>query len=102
MTQLFNQNKSIFTLFEQLDPDALVHKANYVINLCDENVFKKARNHSDLTLTSYRGKPIHLSYKLLMNVLSCWVMFSSMDFACDFKESRVILNNKYYNDRNRS
>ena len=102
MTQLFNQKKSIFTLFEQLDLDDLVHKANYVFNLCDENVFKAARNHSDLTLANYLGKPIHLFDKLTINVLNGWVMFSSMDFACDFKESRVLLNNKYYNDRNRS
>ena len=64
--------------------------------------FKAARIHSDLTLAHYHGKPIYLFDKLTINVLNGWVMFSSMDFACDFKELKVLLNNKYYNDRNRS
>ena len=89
MTQLFNQKKSIFTLFEQLDLDALIYKANYVINLCDENVFKAARNHSDLTLANYHGKPIHLFDKLPINVLNgglCFLLWTL----------HVILKNQEY------
>ena len=46
------------------DLDAVVNKADYIICLWDENVFKGAGTHSEVTFAYYNDKPIYLINKL--------------------------------------
>ena len=84
------------------DLDAVVNKADYIICLWDENVFKGAGTHSEVTSAYYHGKPIYLINKLGINDLSGWVMSCATEIVNDFDSLKVLLKNKYHNGRDRS
>ena len=84
------------------DLDAVVNKADYIICLWDENVFKGAGTHSEVTFAYYNDKPIYLINKLGINDLSGWVMSCATEIVNDFDSLKVLLKNKYHNGRDRS
>jgi hypothetical protein len=84
------------------DLDAVVNKADYLICLWDENVFKGAGTHSEVTFAYYYEKPIYLVNKLPICDLSGWIMSCATEMVDDFESLKVILKNKYHNDINRS
>ena len=84
------------------DLDAVVNKADYVICLWDQNVFKGAGTHSEVTFAYYHGKPIYLVNKLPINDLSGWIMSCATEMVNDFESLKVILKNKYHNGIHRS
>tara|TARA_B100000003_G_scaffold139360_1_gene125117 strand:+ start:650 stop:1129 length:480 start_codon:yes stop_codon:yes gene_type:complete len=84
------------------DLDAVVNKADYLICLWDENVFKGAGTHSEVTFAYYYEKPIYLVNKLPICDLSGWIMSCATEMVDDFESLKVILKNKYPNDINRS
>ena len=84
------------------DLDAVVNKADYIICLWDENVFKGAGTHSEVTFAYYHNKPIYLVNKLPINDLSGWVMSCATEIVNDFESLKVLLKNKYHNGKNRS
>ena len=84
------------------DLDAVVNKADYIICLWDENVFKGAGTHSEVTFAYYNDKPIYLINKLGINDLSGWVMSCATEIVNDFDSLKVLLKNKYHNGKNRS
>ena len=84
------------------DLDAVVNKADYIICLWDENVFKGAGTHSEVTFAYYNDKPIYLINKLGINDLSGWVMSCATEIVNDFESLKVLLNNKYHNVKDRS
>ena len=84
------------------DLDAVVNKADYIICLWDENVFKGAGTHSEVTFAYYNDKPIYLINKLGINDLSGWVMSCATEIVNDFESLKVLLKNKYHNGKNRS
>ena len=115
--KLIKNNKEEFRNWKQTDPkkyveiirlaiktdlDAVVNKADYVICLWDENVFKGAGTHSEVTFAYYHGKPIYLVNKLPINDLSGWIMSCATEMVDDFESLKVILKNKYHNGIHRS
>ncbi len=84
------------------DLDAVVNRADYIICLWDENVFKGAGTHSEVTFGYYHDKPIYLVNKLPINDLSGWIMSCATEIVNDFESLKVLLNNKYHNCNDRS
>mgnify|MGYP002855746950 CR=1 FL=1 len=84
------------------DLDAVVNKADYIICLWDENVFKGAGTHSEVTFAYYHDKPIYLINKLPVNDFSGWIMSCASDIVNDFESLKVLLNNRYRNVKDRS
>ena len=84
------------------DLDAVVNKADYIICLWDENVFKGAGTHSEVTFAYYYEKPIYLVNKLPICDLSGWIMSCATEIVDDFESLKVILKNIYNNGKNRS
>ena len=84
------------------DLDAVVNKADYLICLWDENVFKGAGTHSEVTVAYYYEKPIYLVNKLPICDLSGWIMSCATEMVEDFESLKVILKNKYHNGIDRS
>ena len=82
------------------DLDAVINKADYIICLWDENVFKGAGTHSEVTFAYYHEKPIYLVNKLPIYDLSGWIMSCATEILDDFESLKVILKNKYHNDIN--
>ena len=82
------------------DLDAVVNKADYIICLWDENVFKGAGTASEVTFAYYHKKPIYLVNKLPINDLSGWVMSCATEIVNDFESLKVLLKNKYHNGKN--
>ncbi len=112
-----NYDEEEFRLWKQTDPkkyvevirlaikkdlDAVVSKADYIICLWDENVFKGAGTHSEVTFAYYYNKPIYLVNKLAINDVSGWIMACATEMVGDFESLKVILKNKYHNGINRS
>ena len=81
------------------DLDAVVNKADYVICLWDQNVFKGAGTHSEVTFAYYHGKPIYLVNKLPINDLSGWIMSCASEIVNDFESLKILLNNRYNNGK---
>ena len=84
------------------DLDAVVNKADYIICLWDENVFKGAGTHSEVTFAYYNDKPIYLINKLGINDLSGWVMSCATEIVNDFESLKILLNNRYNNGKHRT
>ena len=84
------------------DLDAVVNKTDYIICLWDENVFKGAGTHSEVTFAYYHDKPIYLVNKLPIYDLSGWIMSCATEIVDDFESLKVILKNIYNNGKNRS
>ena len=81
------------------DLDAVINKADYVICLWDQNVFKGAGTHSEVTFAYYHGKPIYLVNKLPINDLSGWIMSCASEIVNDFESLKILLNNRYNNGK---
>ncbi len=81
------------------DLDAVINKADYIICLWDENVFKGAGTHSEVTFAYYHGKPIYLVNKLPINDLSGWIMSCASEIVNDFESLKALLNNRYNNGK---
>ena len=92
----------ILRLAIKKDLDAVVNKSDYVICLWDENVFKGAGTHSEVTFAYYHEKPIYLVNKLPICDLSGWIMSCATEMVEDFESLKVILKNKYHNGIDRS
>ena len=84
------------------DLDAVINKADYVICLWDQNVFKGAGTHSEVTFAYYHGKPIYLVNKLPINDLSGWIMSCASEIVNDFESLKILLNNRYNNGKHRT
>ena len=78
------------------------NKADYVICLWDQNVFKGAGTHSEVTFAYYHGKPIYLVNKLPINDLSGWIMSCASEIVNDFESLKILLNNRYNNGKHRT
>ena len=81
------------------DLDAVINKADYVICLWDQNVFKGAGTHSEVTFAYYHGKPIYLVNKLPINDLSGWIMYCASEIVNYFESLKTLLNNRYNNGK---
>ena len=81
------------------DLDAVVNNADYIICLWDENVFKGAGTHSEVTFAYHYGKPIYLVNKLPRNDLSGWIMSCASEIVNDFESLKILLNNRYNNGK---
>ena len=81
------------------DLDVVVNKADYIICLWDENVFKGAGTHSEVTFAYYHGKPIYLVNKLPINDLSGWIMSCASEIVNDFESLKTLLNNRDNNGK---
>ena len=81
------------------DLDAVINKADYIICLWDENVFKGAGTHSEVAFVYYHNKPIYLVNKLSINDLSGWIMSCATEIVNDFESLKVLLNNRYHNGK---
>ena len=92
----------IIRLAIKKDLDAVVNKSDYVICLWDENVFKGAGTHSEVTFAYYHEKPIYLVNKLPICDLSGWIMSCATEMVDDFESLKVILKNNYHNGIHRS
>ncbi len=92
----------IIRLAIKKDLDAVVNKTDYIICLWDENVFKGAGTHSEVTFAYYHNKPIYLVNKLPIYDLSGWIMSCATEIVDDFESLKVILKNIYNNGKNRS
>ena len=97
-----NTNKYIETIRAAIknDLDAVINKADYIICLWDENVFKGAGTHSEVTFAYYHDKPIYLVNKVPINDLSGWIMSCATDIVNDFGSLKVLLKNRYHNAKN--
>ena len=81
------------------DLDAVINKADYIICLWDENVFRGAGTHSEVTFAYYHNKPIYLVNKLPINDLSGWIMSCASEIVNDFESLKTLLNNRYNNGK---
>ncbi len=92
----------IIRLAIKKDLDHVINKADYLICLWDENVFRGAGTHSEVTFAYYHNKPIYLVNKLNINDLSGWIMSCATEIVNDIESLKVLLNNRYYNGDIRS
>jgi len=84
------------------DLDGVVNKADYIICLWDNSVFKGGGTHGEVTLAYYNRKPIYLVNRLPITDLSGWIMSCATDIVNDFESLKKLLYNKYHNVKNRS
>ena len=87
----------IIRLAIKKDLDAVINKADYIICLWNENVFKGAGTHSEVTFAYYHNKPIYIVNKLPVKDLSGWIMSCATEIVNDFDSLKVLLNNRYHN-----
>jgi hypothetical protein len=74
------------------DLDAVTKKADYIICLWDEAVFKGAGTHGEVTMAYYLGKPIYLINRVDLDDLSGWIEACSTELFDDFEllKSRLV------------
>ena len=77
------------------DIDIVRNRADYLICLWDESVFKGAGTHAEVTLAYDCKKPVYLINKVGVSDLSGWIMACSSEIFPDFDELKSFLLDQY-------
>ncbi|MBL7014434.1 MAG: hypothetical protein ISR83_08435 [Candidatus Marinimicrobia bacterium] len=77
------------------DIDAVLNKADYLICLWNEGVFKGAGTHGEVTLAYYAGKPIYLVNHVAQGDLSGWIEACKTDMFDNFDQLKSHLLSLY-------
>ena len=77
------------------DIDIVRNKADYLICLWDENVFKGAGTHAEVTIAYDLKKPVYLINKISELELSGWIMAGSTKIFESFDSLKLFLLDRY-------
>jgi len=77
------------------DIDTVRNEVDYLICLWDENVFKGAGTHAEVTLAYDCQKPVYLINKLPEADLSGWIMACSTEIFSDFDQVKSFLSKHF-------
>ena len=83
------------------NPDLIIglekqyNKADYLICLWDENVFKGAGTHAEVTISYDLKKPVYLINKIPALELSGWIMACSTKIFESFDSLKLFLLDRY-------
>lgn len=78
-----------------LDLKNVMNKADYVICLWNEHVFKGGGSHGEVTMAYHTGKPVYLINKVDEHDLSGWIMSCATQIFTNFSELRSSLKKTY-------
>ena len=73
----------------------LINKADYVICLWDEAVFKGGGTHGEVTLAYHYNIPVYLVNRVPYKDLSGWIHACSSEYFVDFDSLQQFLLRKY-------
>lgn len=77
------------------DIDCLTKNTDYVICLWNEDVFKGAGTHGEVTLAYHYNLPVYLVNKVPFDDLSGWIQACSTEIFPDFESLQAFLLEKY-------
>lgn len=73
------------------DIEAVTKEANYIICLWNEDVFKGAGTHGEVTLAFEHGIPVYVVNQLPLTDLSGWIVACSTEIFESFEELELFL-----------
>ena len=87
--------KNFVNQFVIRDIDAVTKEANYIICFWNEDVFKGAGTHGEVTLAFEHSIPLYLVNQVPLTDLSGWIIACSTDIFENFEELKLFLLSKF-------
>ena len=87
--------KDFMNKFVLRDIDAVTKEANYIICLWNEEVFKGAGTHGEVTLAFEHKIPVYVVNQVPLRDLSGWIIACSTEIFKNFEELKLFLLNKF-------
>ena len=87
--------KNFINQFVIRDIDAVTKEANYIICFWNEDVFKGAGTHGEVTLAFEHSIPVYVVNQVPLTDLSGWIIACSTDIFENFEELKLFLLSKF-------
>jgi hypothetical protein len=87
--------KNFINKFVMRDIEAVTREANYIICLWNEEVFKGAGTHGEVTLAFEHSIPVYVVNQIPLTDLSGWIIACSTEIFENFEELKLFLLSKF-------
>lgn len=87
--------KNFINKFVMRDIEAVTKEANYIICLWNEEVFKGAGTHGEVTLAFEHSIPVYVVNQVPLTDLSGWIIACSTEIFENFEELKLFLLSKF-------
>ncbi len=87
--------KNFINKFVMRDIEAVTKEANYIICLWNEEVFKGAGTHGEVTLAFEHSIPVYVVNQIPLTDLSGWIIACSTEIFENFEELKLFLLSKF-------
>ena len=87
--------KNLINKFVMRDIEAVTKEANYIICLWNEEVFKGAGTHGEVTLAFEHSIPVYVVNQIPLTDLSGWIIACSTEIFENFEELKLFLLSKF-------
>ena len=87
--------KNFINKFVIRDIEAVTKEANYIICLWNEEVFKGAGTHGEVTLAFEHSIPVYVVNQIPLTDLSGWIIACSTEIFENFEELKLFLLSKF-------
>ncbi|MDP6877687.1 MAG: hypothetical protein QGI18_03745 [Candidatus Marinimicrobia bacterium] len=87
--------KNFINKFVMRDIEAVTREANYIICLWNEEVFKGAGTHGEVTLAFEHSIPVYVVNQVPLTDLSGWIIACSTEIFENFEELKLFLLSKF-------
>jgi len=87
--------KNFINKFVMRDIEAVTKEANYIICLWNEEVFKGAGTHGEVTLAFEHSIPVYVVNQVSLTDLSGWIIACSTEIFENFEELKLFLLSKF-------
>ena len=87
--------KNFINKFVMRDIEAVTREANYIICLWNEEVFKGAGTHGEVTLAFEHSIPVYVVNQIPLTNLSGWIIACSTEIFENFEELKLFLLSKF-------
>jgi len=87
--------KNFINKFVIRDIEAVTKEANYIICFWNEDVFKGAGTHGEVTLAFEHSIPVYLVNQIPLTDLSGWIIACSTNIFKNFEELKLFLLSKF-------
>jgi len=87
--------KNFINKFVMRDIEAVTKEANYIICLWNEEVFKGAGTHGEVTLAFEHSIPVYVVNQIPLTNLSGWIIACSTEIFENFEELKLFLLSKF-------
>jgi hypothetical protein len=87
--------KNFINKFVIRDIEAVTKEANYIICLWNEEVFKGAGTHGEVTLAFEHSIPVYVVNQVPLTDLSGWIIACSTEIFENFEELKLFLLSKF-------